>query len=99
MGNWRKVCTGLSAILLGILLYISFFGSPVTSWYLEHQVLQHLVETGLTEEMILSSESVYQRDKQVRYIVQVVFVEEPEIVHYYYCNMDKEIQEMDAISQ
>lgn len=99
MGSWRKVCTGLSVILLGVLLYISMFGSPVTAWNLEHQVIQHLQENGLTEEQILSAEAVYQKDKQARYVVQVVFADEPEIVRYYYYNMDKKIQEMDTISQ
>ncbi len=99
MGNWRKVCTGVSVILLGMVLYISLFGSPVTAWYLKGQVQQHLLERGIEEEDILSAKAVYQKDKQNRYVVQVVFTEEPEIVHYYYCNVDKNIQEMEYVSQ
>ncbi|MBQ2777688.1 MAG: DUF3139 domain-containing protein [Peptococcaceae bacterium] len=99
MGTWRKVCTGLSAIILVMVLYLSLFGSPLTAHYLESQVVQYLVETGITEENILSAKAVYQRDKQTSYVVQVVFADEPEIVHYYYSNVDKEIQEMEHVSQ
>jgi len=99
MGTWRKVCTGLSAIILVMVLYLSLFGSPLTAHYLERQVVQYLVETGITEENILSAKAVYQRDKQTSYVVQVVFADEPEIVHYYYSNVDKEIQEMEHVSQ
>jgi len=99
MGTWRKVCTGLSAIILVMVLYLSLFGSPLTAHYLKSQVVQYLVETGITEENILSAKAVYQRDKQTSYVVQVVFADEPEIVHYYYSNVDKEIQEMEHVSQ
>ena len=99
MGTWRKVCTGLSAIILVMVLYLSLFGSPLTAHYLERQVVQYLVETGINEENILSAKAVYQRDKQTSYVVQVVFADEPEIVHYYYSNVDKEIQEMEHVSQ
>ncbi len=99
MGAWRKVCTGMTAIILVLVVYLSLFGSPVTAWHLERQVQQHLIETGLSEEDILSAKAMYQRDKQTSYMVQVVFTAEPEIVHYYYCNVDKEIQEMEHVSQ
>ncbi len=99
MGNWRKVCTGLTAIILVVILGLSLFGSPTTSWYLEHQVKQHLLGTGLTEEDILSTKATFQKDKQINYVVQVVFTDEPEIVRYYYCNSDKEIQELEHVSQ
>lgn len=99
MGTWRKVCTGMTAIILVLVVYLSFFGSPVTAWHLERQVQQHLMETGLSEADILSAKAMYQRDKQTSYMVQVVFAAEPEIVHYYYCNVNKEIQEMEHVSQ
>lgn len=99
MGTWRKVCTGIAGIIMIIMLYLSFWGSPITAWQLERQVERYLLETGLSQEDILSSKTVYQRDKQTNYIVQVIFVAEPEIVHYYYYNVDKEIQEMEYISQ
>lgn len=98
MGDWRKVCTGLTAILLVLILYLSLFGSPATAWYLEHQVKQHLTELGVDANDILSTNAVYQRDKQASYVVQVVFTAEPEIVHYYYRNIDKEIQEMEYVN-
>lgn len=98
MGNWRKVCTGLTAILFVLIVYLSLFGSPITAWMLERQVETHLLESGVEEADILSAEAVYQRDKQTSYVVQVVFTEEPEIVHYYYCNIDKEIQEMEYVN-
>lgn len=99
MGNWRKVCTGLTAIILVLVCYLSFFGSPVTAWYLERQVQQYLLETGIEETEILSTKAVYQRDKQTSYVIQVVFADEPEIVRYYYCNVDKDIQEMEHVRQ
>lgn len=99
MGNWRKVCTGLTVLFLILILSLVIFGSPVTAWYLEQQVGQYLTDCGFTEEDILSMKSTYQKDKQIRYVVQVVFAEEPEIVHYYYCNLDKEIQEIDFVNQ
>ena len=99
MGTWRKVCTGLTAVIMVLVLYLSLFGSPLAAWHLERQVQHHLIASGLTEEDILSAKTVYQRDKQTSYVVQVVFAEEPEIVHYYYCNVDKEIQEMEHVSQ
>lgn len=99
MGTWRKVCTGLTGIILIMVLYCSWFGSPVTAWYLEHQVQQHLLDSGIEKNDILSAKAIYLRDKQTSYMVQVVFADEPEIVHYYYCNVDKEIQEMEHISQ
>lgn len=99
MGTWRKVCTGMTAIILVLVVYLSFFGSPVTAWYLERQVQQYLIETGLSEEDVLSVKAMYQKDKQTSYMVQVVFADEPEIVHYYYSNVDKEIQEMEHVGQ
>lgn len=98
MGNWRKVCTGLTVLFLILILCLNIFGSPVTAWYLERQVQQYLTACDLAEEDILSMKATYQRDKQIRYVVQVVFAEEPEIVHYYYCNLDKEIQEIDSVN-
>lgn len=99
MGNWRKVCTGLTVLFLILILFLNLFGSPTTAWYLERQVQQYLLDSGLTKEDILSTRTVYQKDKQTRYVVQVIFVEEPEIVHYYYSNLDKEIQEIDYVNQ
>ena len=99
MGTWRKVCTGLTAIILVLIVCLGLFGSPLTAWHLERQVEQHLIATGLTEDDILSAKVVYQRDKQTGYVVQVVFAEEPEIVHYYFRNVDKEIQEMEHVGQ
>lgn len=99
MGTWRKVCTGLTAIILVLIVSLGLFGSPLTAWHLERQVEQHLIATGLTEDDILSAKVVYQRDKQTGYVVQVVFAEEPEIVHYYFRNVDKEIQEMEHVGQ
>ena len=99
MGNWRKVCTGVSVIILVLILYLDLFGSPIASWHLEQQVREHLIGTGLTEEDIFSTKAVYQRDKQTSYVVQVVFTAEPEIVHYYYSNVDNQIQEMEFVSQ
>ena len=99
MGNWRKVCTGLTVIILCMMVYLSFFGSPITELYLEQQVQQHLLDSGLEKEDILSKKVSYQRDKQINYVVQVVFADEPEIVHYYYCNIDREIQEMEQVSE
>ena len=99
MGNWRKVCTGVSVIILVLILCLNLFGSPIASWSLEQQVREHLISTGLTEEDIFSTKAVYQRDKQTSYIVQVVFTAEPEIVHYYYSNVDNQIQEMESVSQ
>lgn len=99
MGNWRKVCTGMSVIILALILGLNLFGSPVASWHLERQVRAHLIASGLNEEEILSTKAVYQRDNQNSYIVQVVFTDEPEIVHYYHRNVDKEIQELEHISQ
>ena len=99
MGNWRKVCTGLTVMILIAVLGISLFGSPATSWYLEHQVKQHLLADGLAEADILSTKATFQKGEQINYVIQVVFASEPEIVRYYYCNMDKEIQEMEHVSQ
>lgn len=99
MGNWRKVCTGLTVFFLILILFLNLFGSPTTAWYLERQVQQYLLDSGRTKEDILTTRTVYQRDKQTRYVVQVIFAEEPEIVHYYYSNLDKEIQEIDYVNQ
>ena len=99
MGTWRKVCTGVSVIILVLFLGLNLFGSPIASWHLEQQVREHLMSTGLTEEDIFSAKTVYQRDKQTSYVVQVVFTAEPEIVHYYYSNVDNQIQEMESVGQ
>ena len=47
-----------------------------------------MLDSGLEKEDILSKKVNYQRDKQINYVVQVVFADEPEIVHYYYCNIN-----------
>ncbi len=99
MGNWRKVCTGLSVIILVLILGLNLFGSPIAAQALEQQVYDHLIASGLSEEDIFSTKVVYQRDKQTSYVVQVVFTAEPEIVHYYYSNVDNQIQEMESVSQ
>ena len=99
MGNWRKVCTGVSVIILVLILFLNLFGSPIAARSLEQQVHKHLMDTGLTEEDILSAKAVYQRDKQTSYVVQVVFTAEPEIVHYYYRNVDDKIQEIEIVGQ
>lgn len=85
-------------LILVVVLYLGLFGSPLTAWHLERQVQEYLIASGLTEEDILSTKVSYQRDKQNSYVVQVVFTEEPEIVRYYYRNVDKEIQELERVS-
>ena len=55
MGTWRKVCTGVSVIILVLILGLNLFGSPIASWHLEQQVREHLMSTGLTEEDIFSA--------------------------------------------
>ena len=99
MGTWRKVCTGVSVIILILILGLNLFGSPIASWHLEQQVREHLISTDMAEEDILSAKTVYQRDKQTSYMVQIVFTAEPEIVHYYYSNVDNQIQEMEFVGQ
>jgi len=93
------LCTALSLVLLTGILFVSCFGSPLIRYQLERQVQTYLEAQGYQEEDWTRLRTVYNRQEQNKYLVEVEFTAMPEQVYYYVHDPEHGVQQLEKIGK
>ena len=95
MQLWRKLCTVLTIVLLLGVVLLNQFGSPLTRYAMERDVMEYLQTLGYAQQDVQAMKAVYNKNDQNPYMVEVTFMDAPQQVHYYVYDDNRELQEIE----
>ncbi len=97
--SWRQLCTIATILVLVLIVLLNQFGSPLTGYLLERQVVQHLQMQGYSEEHFSDVRVIYNPSDRHTYTAEVIFQDHGGYARYYAYNSEHELQELERIGR